>query len=153
MASDNRDPLEKRLDADEMAAEQKEAEERAAARDAGLQRAKGLFSLLKNDLRPHQHEALVDGMIEGLEKLRDLRREQLEEAAAKMEEAKKTYCVWANVPWYCHVKAGSEEEARRVAEVRGEWEACDDKYQPTADDIYEVAELDDNSQLKEIGDA
>jgi hypothetical protein len=145
--------LEKRLDAEEMAAEQKEAEERAMARDAGLQRAKGLFSLLKNDLRPHQHEALVDGMIDGLERLRDLQREQLEEAAAKVEQAKKTYCVWANIPWYCHVKADSEEEAKRVAEVRGDWGACDDKYQPTADDIYEVLELDSDHGLKESDDA
>ena len=60
---------------------------------------------------------------------------------AKKDAQKKTYCVWANIPYFCHVVAESEEEAKQLAAEDGAWEACDTG-DPRTDDIYDVSELD-----------
>jgi hypothetical protein len=122
---------------------------KARAREAGLQRAKGLFNLLKNDLPSEEHEALVDGMIFGLTE--HLRTEQ--ERRAKIEEEalpKKTYTVWANFPYWCEVEASSSHAAKRIAVESGDWDMCDHKYQPVLLDIYDVQEGD---EIEESEDA
>jgi hypothetical protein len=140
VVADNRDPLEKRLDADEMATEQKEADLRAIAKDAGRQRGKGIFNLLRRDLSADQHEALVDGMIESLVEQREVRkREQLERLP------KKTYRVWANQPFWCEVEAPNEEEAKRIAVEKRAWECCWENNDPSEDDIYDVQEMTEES--------